>query len=129
MQSRRLSIHGLLALLSLAVAGPAFAHASLVKSTPAAKSTASNVKTVSLTFSSAVTDKLSGAEIVMTGMPGMANHAPMKVTGFKTSLAGDGKTLTLALPRALPVGTYKLSWHAVTGDGHRIEGSYDFAVK
>ncbi|MET0238531.1 MAG: copper resistance protein CopC, partial [Sphingobium sp.] len=41
----------------------------------------------------------------------------------------DGKTLTVTLPRALPVGTYKLDWHAVTADTHRIEGSYAFSVK
>ena len=118
-----------IALISLAVASPSFAQATLVKSTPAPKSTASNVKALTLTFSSAIDGSRSGAEIVMTSMPGMTNHTPMKVTGFKSSLASDGKTLSLDLPRNLPTGTYELSWHTVTRDGRRMEGRYTFAVK
>ncbi|MCE7796272.1 copper homeostasis periplasmic binding protein CopC [Sphingobium sufflavum] len=118
-----------LATLALSTSGTAFAHAKLLSSTPAANAKASNVKNLSLTFSDTVVDKLSGVEIVMTGMPGMANHDPMKVSGFKTALNADGKTMTITLPRALPVGSYKLDWHAVTADSHRIEGSYAFSVK
>jgi methionine-rich copper-binding protein CopC len=118
-----------LAALALISSGTAFAHAKLVSSTPAANAKASNVRSLSLTFSEAVVEKLSGVEIVMTGMPGMADHAPMKVSGFKTALGADHKTMTITLPRALPAGTYDLKWHAVTTDTHRIEGSYSFSVK
>ena len=129
MKPPRSAVSGLIALLSFAAATPTFAQPSLVKSTPAAQSTVSNVKALTLTFSSAIDGPSSGAAIVMTSMPGMANHAPMTVTGFKTSLGTDGKTLTLTLPRALPAGTYTLSWHAVTSDRQRQEGKYDFAVR
>ncbi|MBN8830347.1 MAG: copper homeostasis periplasmic binding protein CopC [Sphingomonadales bacterium] len=129
MSSAFFFLRGLIIPVVLLVAGPAFAHASLVQSTPAADATVSKVQSLTLTFSEQIDGKLSGVDIVMTGMPGMANHAPMKVTGFKTSLSADGKTMTLTLPRALPAGTYKLSWHAVTGDGHRMEGGYNFGVK
>jgi methionine-rich copper-binding protein CopC len=118
-----------LAALALAASGTAFAHAKLLSSTPAADAKASNVKSLSLSFSEALVEKLSGVDLVMTGMPGMANHDPMKVSGFKTALGTDGKTLTITLPRALPAGTYSLTWHAVTADTHRIEGSYAFTVK
>ncbi len=118
-----------LAALALVASGTAFAHAKLVSSSPAADAKASNVKTLSLTFSETLVEKMSGVDLVMTGMPGMANHAPMKVSGFKSALGADGKTLTLTLPRPLPAGTYSLTWHAVTADTHRIEGSYAFSVK
>ncbi|MET0239941.1 MAG: copper homeostasis periplasmic binding protein CopC [Sphingobium sp.] len=118
-----------MAAAAIATSGAALAHANLVASTPAPNAKASGVRTLSLTFSEAVVETLSGVKIVMTGMPGMANHDPMKVSGFQTALGADGKTLTVTLPRALPVGTYKLDWHAVTADTHRIEGSYAFSVK
>lgn len=118
-----------LSALALMGSSAAFAHAKLISSAPAANASASNVRTLSLTFSEAVVEKLSGVDIVMTGMPGMSNHSPMKVSGFKTALGADGKTMTVTLPRALPAGTYDLKWHAVTSDTHRIEGGYSFSVK
>lgn len=118
-----------LAAIALMSSSAALAHAKLLASTPAADATVSNVKTLSLSFSETLVEKLSGVEIVMTGMPGMANHAPMKVAGFKSTLGGDGKVITIALPRALPAGSYDVKWHAVTADTHRIEGGYSFSVK
>lgn len=115
--------------LSLAAASPALAHAHLLSASPAADAKASNVRTLSLAFSEALIDKLSGVDIVMTGMPGMDHHSPMKVSGFQTALANGGKTLTATLPRALPAGSYQVTWHAVTSDTHRIEGTYSFSVK
>lgn len=118
-----------LAAFALVSGSAAFAHAKLVSSAPAADAKASNVRSLTLTFSEGLVEKLSGVEIVMTGMPGMANHAPMKVSGFKSALAADGKTMTITLPRALPAGSYDVTWHAVTADTHRIEGKYSFSVK
>jgi methionine-rich copper-binding protein CopC len=53
----------------------------------------------------------------------------MNVTGFKTSVSGDGKTLVAALPRPLPAGTYDANWHVVSTDTHRVEGHLTFTVK
>jgi hypothetical protein len=52
---------------------------------------------------------MSGVDVVMTGMPGMDHHEPMKMTGVKSSLAPDGVTLVAKLPRALPAGTRQLA--------------------
>ena len=49
-----------LAGLALLVATPALAHGKLTSSTPAADASASNVKTISLSFSEAPIEKLSG---------------------------------------------------------------------
>jgi len=113
----------------LMVPVPALAHAKLVSSTPAAGATAAKPTKLTLTFSETLIAQLSGVDIVMTGMPGMSHHAPMKVGGFASTVSPDGKTLVVTLPRALPAGTYEIDWHAVTSDGHRMEGKYNISVK
>lgn len=111
----------------LATTGTAMAHPRLLSTSPAADSTVSKPTEITLTFSEGLVAPLTGIELTMTGMPGMANHAPMPIKGFTTKV--EGKTLTAKLPRALPAGTYLLKWHAVAADQHRIENSYSFTVK
>jgi len=118
-----------LAAFALMGSSTAFPRAQLVSSSPPAEAKVSDVKTISLTFSEGLIEKMSGIDLTMTGMPGMANHAPMAVSGFKTAVGAEGRMLTVTLPRALPVGTYTLKYHAVTADTHRVEGSYSFSVK
>jgi len=117
----------LAAAFAMALPGVAAAHSKLVSSSPAADATVTKVNKLTLTFSETFLAPMSGAELTMTGMPGMANHAPMPIKGFKTSV--EGKTMILALPRALPAGTYNLKWHIVGADQHKMEGGYSFTVK
>jgi methionine-rich copper-binding protein CopC len=117
------------AIAAVAIATPAIAHPKLLASTPAPQATVSNVTQASLTFSETLMAPLSGIDLSMTGMPGMANHTPMKIAGFQTSVAEDGKTLVATFPRALPAGTYQLNWHAVASDTHRVTGSLTFTVR
>lgn len=105
----------------------AYAHPRLVSASPAAEATVAKPTKLTLTFSEDLVAPLTGIELTMTGMPGMANHKPMPVKGFKTQVSG--KTVTVTLPRALPAGSYDLKWHAVAADQHRIEGGYSFTVK
>lgn len=123
----RRTLLSLAALGFLAVSGVAQAHPKLLSSTPAANAVVVKPTAIKLSFSESLVGPLSGIELVMTGMPGMANHEPMPIKGFKT--VASGKELTVTLPRALPAGTYKLNWHAIGGDQHRIEGSYGFTVR
>ena len=115
------------AVLALALPGVASAHSKLVSSTPAANATVAKPTKLSLTFSETFLAPMSSAELVMTGMPGMANHEPMPIKGFKTDV--NGKTMTLTVPRALPAGSYDLKWHIVGADQHKMEGGYSFKVK
>ncbi|MEJ2408196.1 MAG: copper homeostasis periplasmic binding protein CopC [Novosphingobium sp.] len=105
----------------------AFAHPRLVSASPAADATVAKPTKLSLTFSETLVGPLSGIELTMTGMPGMAHHKPMPIKGF--SSVAEGKTLTASLPRALPAGTYELKWHAVATDQHRVAGHYSFTVR
>jgi hypothetical protein len=116
-------------LAALAVPTVAAAHPKLVASNPAANATVSKPTRITLTYSEKMMAPLAGVDLVMTSMPGMANHPPTKVTGFKTSVGADGKTLVVDLARPLAAGTYDLKWHAVGGDTHRIQGGFSFKVK
>lgn len=115
------------AALALALPGVAAAHSKLVSSNPAANATVAKPTKLTLTFSETFLAPMSGAELVMTGMPGMADHPAMPIKGFKTSV--EGKTMTLTFPRALPAGSYDIKWHIVGADQHKMEGGYSFKVK
>lgn len=125
--SRFLTIAAAIALTTMP--GAAFAHSKMVSSSPAADATVAKPTKLSLTFSEKFLAPMSGVDLVMTGMPGMADHAPMPIKGFKTSVAPDGKTMIVTLPRALPAGSYDLKWHIVGADQHKMEGGYSFKVK
>ena len=106
----------------------ASAHAKLVGSTPAANATVSKVTSVSLRFNEKVIASTVKTELVMTGMPGMANHAPMKIAATST-MGKDGKSMMLMPKKALSAGTYKVSWSAAGADTHRMGSEFSFTVK
>ncbi len=117
------------ALCALAAGGIAQAHTIVVASTPAANASVAPMTAVSITFNERTVPNFSGADIVMTGMPGMASHRPMKLTGLRVSWSADGKTLALTAGRPFSKGTYQVSWHAAGADTHRMQGSFSFTVK
>ena len=116
-------------LAGLAFAGTAQAHTRLMSSSPAANTTVAKPGKVVLNFNERVVVNFTGANLVMTSMPGMAGHQLMAITGFTSAMSADGKTLTLQMRRALTAGTYQLKWHAVGDDTHRTQGAFSFAVK
>lgn len=120
-----------LAIILITATAPAIAHPHLLRATPAPSASVSNVRSISLTFSEPLIAPLSGFDVTMTGMPGAPNpakHHAMKMSGIRTSLASDGKTLSAALARPLPIGTYDVTWHAVSTDTHRVAGKLSFTV-
>ena len=115
-----------LALLVAPVA--ASAHTRLIASTPAAGSTASKVTSVSLHFSEKLIPATIKTSLVMTAMPGMTDHPPMKIP-YSSAMGKDGKSMTLLLKRPLTAGSYTLSWSAAGADTHRMGSEFSFAVK
>lgn len=119
------------AVISLA-ATAAHAHGALVSATPAAGSTVASTSQIRLQFNEAVKPKFSGAELTMTSMlmgGKLVNHA-MKVDGVSASVdPKDGKTMLLKTAKPLAPGGYKLTWHVVSADNHRVEGGYAFTVR
>ena len=95
----------------LLIPATASAHTKLIGSTPAANSTVSKVTSVDLKFNEKVIASTLKTEFVMTGMPGMANHAPMKVP-YSSMMGKEGKSAMLMLKRPLTAGTYKVTWSA-----------------
>jgi copper resistance protein C len=120
---------GAVAVLLLALAGPAVARVALAAAVPAAGAKATAVRQISLTFGEPVTDKHPEIAITMTAMPGMSNHPPMKVSGFIIKPSADGKSLTAVLPRQLPAGTYKIDWKVGASGANAANGSYSFSVR
>lgn len=114
---------------ALVSATAAQAHTKIVSSSPAANAAVAATNTISITFNEKAMAAVSGADVVMTGMPGMAKHAPMKITGLKTAWSPDGKTVTMTAGRPFPKGTYQVAWHAAGADTHRMQGNYAFTVK
>lgn len=124
---RRLPLIALAASAFLASAMPAAAHPRLLSATPAVNATVSRPQQIVLTFSEVLVAPLSGIELTMTAMPGMADHPRMPIRGFTIKV--EGRTLTAKLPRPLPAGTYELKWHVVAADQHRIENTHSFTVR
>ena len=113
---------------TLAIAGAATAHPKLLASIPAAKSSVTATKTITLKFNEKLMQQFTGLDLTMTSMPGAPNK-PMKMAGFKTTVGGDGKTVTAQLPKPLTSGGYRVDWHAVAADTHRMTGAFTFTVR
>jgi methionine-rich copper-binding protein CopC len=107
---------------SIALARPA-----LVTATPSAETAVTKPAAITLTFSEELVAAVSGFDLVMTAMPGMAHHEPMPIKGIAPK--AEGRKLTVALPRPLPTGTYRLDWHAAGADRDGAHGSYSFTVR
>ncbi|WP_257548303.1 copper resistance protein CopC [Sphingopyxis sp. DBS4] len=106
----------------------ASAHTRLMASTPAAGSTASKVTSVSLHFSEKLIPATIKTSLVMTAMPGMTDHPPMKIP-YSSAMGKDGKSMTLLLKRPLAAGSYTLSWSAAGADTHHMGSEFSFTVK
>src|SRR3546814_20852825 len=107
--------------LLLLMSTAASAHTKLVGSTPAANSTVSKVTSVNLQFNEKVITSTLKTELVMTGMPGMANHAPMKVP-YSSMMGKEGKSAMIMLKRPLTPGTYKVKWSEAGAETKRMGG-------
>lgn len=118
----------LAAAAALVAASPALAHPKLVSATPAPNSTVAATGKLQLGFSEALVAQFTGVNIVMTDMPGMKMSSPMKMAA-KTVLGPDGKSVVVTLAKPLPRGTYRVDWHVVSADTHRVTGSYLFKVQ
>ncbi len=110
----------------LAVPSAALAHTKVVASTPTEGSTVARPRVVTITFSEALLPPTAAASIVMTAMPGMANHSPMVIRNFTTAWSNSNRTMTLKLRQPLRAGTYEVRWQAAGADGHRMKGTVNF---
>ena len=111
-----------IAAIALAPAAPAFAHAKVVGSTPAANAVVAAPAQISVTFNEKLVPTFSKIEVTM---PSMKMGVPVK-----TTISADGKTL-IATPKAkLTSGAYVIKWSAAAADdGHHTAGNIPFKIK
>jgi methionine-rich copper-binding protein CopC len=120
------------AIAAFAFAGAANAHAKLLSSTPVAKAMVAVPAEVVLRFSEPLIGKFSGASLSMTSMvmDGKMMEMPMDMGAMTAALdPTDSKVLVLKPKTRWMVGGYKLDWHAVSTDSHRVTGTLTFTVK
>lgn len=129
MRSLRLSLALTAASALMVVGTTAQAHPKLLSGTPAANAIVARTAKIELHFSEKLVGQFSGVDLVMTDMPGMKMNSPMKMGGLSIAVGPDGKTLVATRKTPLPAGSYKLDWHVVSADTHRVNGSYSFKVK
>ncbi|HVV28886.1 MAG TPA: copper resistance protein CopC [Rhizomicrobium sp.] len=103
-------------LFLLASAAPALAHPALEKAMPAANASVKAPKLISMQFSERLEPAFSGAALA---------DASGKTVPVSASVGGS--TITL-IPFNLKPGAYKVSWHGVGRDTHRVSGSFGFKV-
>lgn len=119
----------MLAATALALPATAFAHVSIISSTPEQGATVAGPRSITMTFSAPVQPQTTAANIVMTAMPGVENHGEMVIRNFTPSWSEDNRTLTLNLRQPLRSGTYEVRWQSTGADGHRVNGTVGFVVR
>lgn len=122
------TVRTLMAAAAIVASSVALAHPKLVASTPADKAEGAAPAKIELSFSEKLVPEFCAANLLMTDMPGMAAHSPMKIA-FTLTPGPDGKTMVLTPSQPLQPGTYRVDWRAVSADTHRMTGNVTFAVK
>lgn len=124
------SVFAALAMVSAPLVLPAtvLAHTKVIASMPAEGAKVGSARVVTLTFNEALLPPTAAASIVMTAMPGMANHGEMAIRNFTTAWSNGNKTMTLNLKKPLAKGTYEVRWQAAGADGHRMTGKVSFII-
>jgi methionine-rich copper-binding protein CopC len=109
-------------LMSLGLAGSAWAHAHLLSADPSGAVVGASPASLSLTFSE-------GLEIGFTGISLTSASGAAILTRSAHLAPGDHKVLVIPLAQRLGPGTYAVRWHALSADGHTTRGTYSFTIK
>lgn len=122
MKNRLFGLAAFSGAIALLATGPAWAHARLVSSHPAANATVTaSPKAITLTFNEKLAPAFSRFEITMP------EHGGMKVA-VKTTVSADGMSITGTPKVAMTKGAYKIVWTAASADGHKMNGEVAFKV-
>lgn len=118
----------LFAVAALLVSATVLAHPKLVSTSPTADAEGPPPQKIELQFSENLVKQFSGANLVMTGMPGMSDHPPMKIPAT-ISGSDDPRTMVITPKTPLVPGSYRVDWRAVSSDTHPVTGAVNFKVK
>ncbi len=122
MHALGVSIGAVVAMAAIAFGSPAWSHARLSQSTPAADAVLAKApKEVRVRFTEPLEGSFSGIRLT--------DAAGKELTPGKAVVdSGDSTAMRLSLP-VLESGIYRVHWSVVTRDGHRVKGEYSFTVK
>ena len=119
---RNLTIKIMASLALTAAATAALAHAQLQKAVPAVGGTVTaSPKEIRLKFSEGLEARFSG--IALTTQAGEA-----VAIGKPAVDPADASTFVAPLSQPLKPGVYIVTWHAVSVDTHKTQGSFNFTV-
>ena len=100
----------------------AYAHPELQSAEPAAGAAmTTSPKQIRITFNENLIPKMSGVEV-------KDQIGKIIPTGKAATDPANKKLLIVPLTEQLPPGDYKVEWHAVSDDTHRVKGSFSFSV-
>ncbi|WP_231506365.1 copper resistance CopC/CopD family protein [Paenibacillus sp. UNC451MF] len=104
----------------IALPNPVSAHASLTESVPAANAELDQApSSVILTFNERLEDGIYYVRVL--------DSSKKQVTSNKAQLNANRTAVELQLPK-LGQGSYLVTYHVISADGHPVEGTYLFAV-
>jgi len=119
--SKKTSMAAVTMIVASLCGSAAYAHPALQSAEPAAGAATSSPKQIKITFNENVIPQFSGVEVKnQTGK--------VMATGKATTDPTNKKQLVVPVQELLPLGDYKVEWHAVSDDTHRVKGSYSFSV-
>ncbi len=118
---RALALVGVTIALVLAIASPAFAHATLLTTEPQPQGTYdTSPKAIDLRFNEPV-------EVSLGDIRVFDGRAQRIVTGAPEHPNGNGNEVRVAIPK-LDDGTFVVTWRVISADTHPVEGAFTFQV-
>ena len=107
--------------VSLLSASFAYAHASLVQSTPAANAVVASPQQIDHMFNETLVPRASRRELAK-----IHGNSTMPIEHLEIEVIG--KTLRAKLHHPLEAGTYRVQYRAVGPDNHPMTGDFSFTV-
>jgi methionine-rich copper-binding protein CopC len=111
---------GAIAVMSLTF-GVAQAHPEFQSADPAAGKSSAPPRQIRILFNESVIPQFSGIEL-------KDQAGKVIAAGKATTDPANKKLMIVPLKEPLAPGDYKVEWHAVSDDTHRVKGSYSFGV-
>lgn len=109
-----------LTLLGMSLPGQALAHGLLVETAPAADAAVAEPPAeISLSFNEKIEERFSGIDLLRPdGTPAAIGEITVNDMSMVAPVLG-----------ALVPGGYRVEWHVLSADGHKVKGSFRFEVK
>jgi methionine-rich copper-binding protein CopC len=117
----KICIRALALVATILFGAVAHAHPQLQSADPAAGVATASPKQIRITFSESVIAQFSGVEV-------RDQAGKLIATGKSETDPSNKKILIVPVKEQLAPGDYKVEWHAVSEDTHRVKGSYSFSV-